>query len=142
MQESYDVMLTPTAKRSYLQFPERALPHLEKGHVKHPAVVAFNAVENAIDVTLANNPCDSSKSLAGVLDVIYRLPLGSISISYVVMESKPSVIVLTISETERSAALRRWLTNAIKNGEADELLERLGIEKPCLKIEIDSDWLH
>jgi hypothetical protein len=43
---------------------------------------------------------------------------------------------------EQDAALRRWLTKAIKNGEADELLETLGIDKPCLKIEIDSDWLH
>ncbi len=104
--------------------------------------MAYSAVETAIDGTLTNNPCDPRRALAGALSVIHKLPLGTISISYVIVSSKPSVIVLTISETEQDAALRKWLTKAIKNGEADELLETLGIDKPCLKIEIDSDWLH
>ena len=125
-----------------MKLHERAEPFLKVGQVTHPAAVAFNAIEEAMDVTLPTNPCDSSKSLAGDLSGIYRLPLGTISISYMVFDSKPSVIVLTICETEENAALRKWLSDAIKSGEADELLESLGIDKPCLKLEVDSDWLH
>ena len=142
MQQLYEVELTDTAERTYFQLYTTAQARFEVGQDKHPSVAAFNAVQTAIGVILPCNPCDSGVALMGKLSPLYSMPLGSVSISYVVNSGKQSVLVLTISDTERNCSARKWLSAAFDNGDMDELLESLGIEKPHLKLEVNSRWLH
>jgi|SRR5882724_160944 len=136
----YPIELAPPAEKAYTRLYNNAQPYLVAGQDTHPAVVTFNAVENAIDTILARNPCNPSLSLAGLCSMMYRVPLGAVSICYVVNPCKPSVVVLTISETQRG--MRKWLSNAIENGSADLLLRTLQIERPGSKLELSSRMLH
>lgn len=142
MQQLYQIELSPSARESYLQLLEKAQEQLEAGQSKHPVVKALSAVENALDTTLPNNPHDPSKALAGRLKDIYKLPLGMVSMSYAIFEGEQEVVVLTIAETKENRTIRKRLATAIENGEADELLKKLGIDNPCSKVEVSSRLLH
>lgn len=142
MQQLYQIEFSKPAKEAYLQLHEKAQAQLEAGQSGHPMVKALSAVDNALDVTLPNNPHDPRRALAGRLDCIYRLPLGTISISYTICEGKQEVVVLIIAETERNRTIRKWLSTAIENGEVDGLLEKLGVVNPCANVEVGSRLLH
>jgi hypothetical protein len=142
MQQLYQIELTRPAERTYVQLYEQAQKHIAAGRHKHPAVATFHIVENAIDSILPNNPCDPHRALAGNLDMIYQLPLGKVYINYVVKSGAQAVIILTIAQTEHGRTVRKWLNNAIDTGAVDVMLQTLGIDHPCAKIEVSSRLLH
>jgi hypothetical protein len=140
--QPFTVEFTDTAARGYLRLHTQAQKHLEAGQVEHPAVITFNAVRDAINGTLAVNPCDPSRAFAGAMSkTFYKLGLGNITISYMASDARRAVLIMTIGEAVKNPGFRTWLTCAIANGECDELLEKLGIEKPLLKV-LDSGLLH
>jgi hypothetical protein len=136
----YPIELTPPAKEAYTLIHDNAQPYLVAGQDTHPSVLTFKAVENALDAILAQNPCNPDLALSGLCSVMYRVPLGSVSIIYVVNPFKPVVIVLTISTNQ--PGMRKWLITAIENGTVDGLLETLEIEKPGINVEVNERWTH
>lgn len=137
---SYQLRWTEPAERAYRQLRERAEACLDRQQDKHPAVLTLNEIENALDTTLTNDPCDPERALAGMLSIIYRLTLASVSIVYVATSLEPVVILLNISQ--RHQGLRAWLNTAIENGEVDPLLESLGINWSGINVEVNDDWTH
>jgi hypothetical protein len=142
MEQLYDVELTRPAKAAYLQLHEEAQAQLDAGQSEHPAVTTINAVDEAIDTTLPNNPCDPARVLAGRLSFMYALPLDTVTICYTVNPGKLTVVVLTICEVDQSRSVFKWLSNAIDKGEVDMLLASLGLNHPCAKVEVNSRLLH
>ena len=142
MQLLYEVEFTEPAERAYLKLFAKAQEQIKAGQSEHPAVIAFNAIENALNVTLPTNPCVPSMALAGLLASVYRLALDTVSISYVVNPGKQAVVILTISAIEQYRAVRKWLNNAIDTGEVDGLLATLGLNHPCEKVQVNPNWLH
>jgi len=136
----YQIVWTEPAEKSYLQLRQNAQACLDVGQSQHPAVLIFNEVENALETTLATFPCDPDRALAGVLSIVYKLPLRSVYISYLINPSKPIVIVLTIARKQQS--VRKWLSTAIEDGTVDSVLALLDIEKPCINIEVNEHWTH
>ena len=136
----YPIELTPPAEEAYSKIYSNAQPYLDAGQTTHPSVVTFNAVENAMDSILSKNPCNPDLALSGVCAVMYRVPLGSVSIIYVVNPFKPVVIVLTISANQ--PGMRKWLITAIENGSVDDLLHSLEIERPAINVEVNENWTH
>jgi hypothetical protein len=135
----YHLEWTEPAEKSYCQIRERAEACLAAGQNQHPAVMTLKEVDQALDTTLAQCPCDPRWSLVGLFNIIYKLPLRSVSISYCINPSEPAVIVLNISR--RRPGMRKRLNTAIDDGSFDDLLAELGIEKPLIKIEVSDDWL-
>jgi hypothetical protein len=142
MQQLYQIGFSKPAQEAYLQLDGKAQAQIKAGQNGHPIVKALSAVDNALDVTIPNNPHDPCRALAGRLKDIYMLPLGTISISYTICEGRQEVIVLLITETERNRTIRKWLSTAIENGEVDGLLEKLGVVNPCSTVEVGSRLLH
>jgi hypothetical protein len=136
----YQIVWTAPAEKSYLQLKQSARACLDAGQSQHPAVLIFNEVENALETTLVTCPCDPDRALAGVLSIVYKLPLRSVYISYLINPSKPIVIVLTIARKQQS--VRKWLSTAIEDGTIDGVLALLDIEKPCINIEVNERWTH
>src|SRR5688572_14512782 len=120
----YHIEWTEPAEATYQQISQRAQACLDAGQEKHPAVLTLNEVDHAIDTTLKNNPSDPRLSLAGILSIIYKLPLRSVFISYLINPSEPTVLIMTISR--RQAGTRKLLNSKIDDGSVDELLASLG----------------
>lgn len=137
---SYQLQWTEPAEKSYKQLRQRAEACLDRKQVTHPAVLTFNEVEDALDTTLSQNPCDPDRSLAGMLSILYRLTLASVSIVYVVTSLEPVVIVLNISQ--RHQGLRAWLNSAIEDGTVEPLLEHVGIDWPGISVDVNDDWTN
>lgn len=142
MHQLYEVELSEPAERVYLQLHEKAQACLDAGHDDHSEVRTFQAVETAIEATLASSPCIPGRTLAGMLNNVYRLPLCGAAITYVILESKSTVLVMTISAAPQNHAIRQWLNCAIDTGQVDGLLARLGIDNPCAKVHVGSRLLH
>ena len=138
----YSVELTKVAEDDYDQLQARAQHFLDSAGERHPAVRTFKVVQNAIDNILPLNPCNPNRALAGTLSFLYLLPLGRVSLSYVVNEAKPAVIVLTISRAVKNDAVRDWLTTGIESGELGPVLESLGIHSYLMKMEVNSRYPH
>jgi mRNA-degrading endonuclease RelE of RelBE toxin-antitoxin system len=137
---AYKIEWTEPAAQFYRQLKQSAESCIDAGQSGHPAVLVFNEVEDALNHTLSTCPCDPTYALAGMLSIIYKLPLRSVSISYLINPSKPIVIVLTIEQ--RNPAIRKWLNTAIEDGAVDELLAHLGIEKPSISVDVSERWTH
>ena len=138
----YTVELTRTAEKSYAELYTRAQACLGKGDKKHPAVLAFTDVEQAIDIILPYNPCVPERALAGTLSDIYCLPLRNLTVSYLVHETRSVVVVLTIVRKAADATTQTQLANAMESGELDGLMQELGIESPLGRLEVNSQFMH
>jgi mRNA-degrading endonuclease RelE of RelBE toxin-antitoxin system len=136
----YEIVWTEPAEKSYLQLKKNARACIDAGQSQHPAVLIFNEVENALETTLTTCPCNPDRALAGVLSIVYKLPLRTFYISYLINPSKPIVTVLTIARKQQS--VRTWLNTAIEDGTVDGVLAQLGIEKPCINVEVNEHWTH
>jgi hypothetical protein len=136
----YHIEWAEPAEVTYQQISQRAQACLEAGQDKHPAVLTLNEVDEAIDTTLTNNPCDPRLALAGILSIIYKLPLRSVFISYLINPSEPTVIIMTISR--RQPGTRKLLNDKIDDGSVDALLACLGIEKPLIRVDLNDGLLH
>lgn len=136
----YQIEWAEPAEVSYQQISQRAQACLDAGMDKHPAVLTLNEVDDAIETTLTHNPCDPRLSLAGILSAIYKLPLRSVSISYLINPSAPAVLIMTICR--RRPENRRSLNRQIDDGSVDELLASLGIEKPLIKVDLSDGLTH
>lgn len=137
---SYRIELTPPAQKDYSRYYRRARVHLDAGQSEHPAVVTFNAIENAMDSILAVNPCNPAFALVGKFSTTYKVSLDSVSICYTVNPGQNCVVVRSIATI--SPRLRRWLMMQIENGTMDAVLDRLKIEKPGSKVSVTSSLLH
>ena len=131
----YEVELSNVAEDHYDRFHRLAARYIVRGLDRNPSVINFYAIQKALDETLPVNPTDPDRSLAGNLSFLHILPLGSISITYVVVRIlKPVVIVQTISRTAKDDSIRRWLTAGIESGELSPVLETLGIQPYLMKM--------
>lgn len=137
---SYLVKLTQPAQKDYFRYERRARVHLDAGESDHPAVVTFNAIENAMDSVLTTNPCNPAFALMGKFSTTYKVSLDSVSICYTVNPGQKCVVVRSIATI--SPRLRRWLMMQIENGTMDDVLDRLKIEKPGSKVSVTSSLLH
>lgn len=90
---SYRIELTPPAEAAYTRFYRRARVHLDAGQAEHPAVITFNAIEDAMDSILTTNPCDPTFALLGAYSKFYKVSVDSVSIVYVVNPGQEAVIV-------------------------------------------------
>jgi hypothetical protein len=138
----YQVELTKVAQDAYDQLQARAQHFLDSSGRRHPSVRTFSTVQNAIDNILPNNPQKPKRALAGVLSFLYVLPLGRLSLYYLVDETRPVVIVQTISKIVRDEAVRDWLTTGIESGELLPALASLGIQPYLTRMEVNSRFLH
>lgn len=138
----YQVELTKVAQDAYDKLQARAQRYLESAGKRHPAVRTFVTVQNALDNLLPSNPLNPNRALAGLLSFLYVLPLGRLSLYYLVEESKQVVIVQTISKTVRDEAVRDWLTTGIESGELSPVLESLEIHPYLARVEVNSRLMH
>jgi hypothetical protein len=133
----YPVELTKVAEDAYDRFHAKAQHYEDIGKPDHPAVLRFNAVQNAIEDVLPFDPCRPERALAGVMSYIYVLRRRSITIIYTVNEGKPAVIVQTISRPVRNDSMRNWLCTGIESGELMPVLETLGIQPYLARMEVN-----
>jgi hypothetical protein len=133
----YPVELTSFAERDYDALYTRAQSFLNRGQSKHPSVLAFNDVTQAMDEVLPFDPHQPDRALAGTMSFIYCLPLNSVALSYLVNEIKPAVVVLTICEDAKNSTVRRQLTTEIERGEMNKLLRSLGIQPILTRIQVN-----
>ncbi len=108
---SYRIELTPPAEQAYTRYYHRARVYLDVGQSEHPAVVTFNAIENAMDSILATNPCDPAFALMGAYSKTYKVSLDQVSISYRVNRGQRCVVVRSISHV--SPRMRKWLSPCV-----------------------------
>ncbi|MDQ3666540.1 MAG: hypothetical protein M3410_08165 [Acidobacteriota bacterium] len=136
----YHIEWAEPAEVTYQQISQRAQACLEAGQEQHPAVLVLNEVDNVIDTTLKTNPCDPRFALAGILSVIYKIPLRSVFISYIIYPSEPTVLIMTICR--KQPGTRKLLNNKIDDGSVDRLLASLGIERPLIRVDLNDGLLH
>jgi hypothetical protein len=139
MATNYRIELAATAERDYLAFYEKAQPSADGKDISDYFQSVFQLIESALDETLSVSPIKKARALAGSLSFVYRLNLGLVSIYYMAYAEQGVTHILHIGPSQDGADLSR-LRQAVAKGEAEEVLEGLGIEKSLVLESDQRDW--
>jgi len=140
MATNYRIELAATAERDYQTFYAKAQPDADGKDTAY-FVSVFQLIENALDETLSVSPIKKARALAGSLSFVYRLNLGLVSIYYMAYADQGITYVLHIGPSQDGADLTS-LRQAVAKGEAEEVLEGLGIEKSLVLETDQQDWTN
>lgn len=141
MAANYQVHLTATAEKDYETFYNQAETDVDEIETHNQRVALLASIDRAIDETLSTSPINVRRTLAGCLSFVFMLNLGSICVYYIAYAEHGNVYVLHIGPNQEGVDLT-WLHEAVANGEAEELLETLGIEKGHLLEDVPEAWLN
>jgi hypothetical protein len=141
----YGVELTIVAENAYVALCDEAQDHYGAGQLTHPAVLAFEEVEQAMTLTLPSDPYHPGWSMAGDLSWLHVLNLNSVTIIYILADEPaqtPKVIIQRICKRKKDGSMRRWLSSIVDSGQMNPVLHSLGIEPPLYKVAVNSRLVH
>lgn len=132
----YKVELTSTAEEHYDALYRKAEKFLCLGQPDHPSVSNFEALNEALQCTLPNDPY-AGQMLAGVVSYIHKMSIGSFNVSYQIKRTRPVVVVLVIDEVVPGFLKR--LGHMLERGDMNGILITLGIKSPLSEIDIKNN---
>jgi len=133
---SYLVDLTPLAERDYNTLHRKAEKYLKNGGSEDPLVLTFDAVEQALQTILVEEP-ERGLRLAGIVSYLYTFPAAHADILYRIRESRSRVTVISIDE--QIPGLWKTIDDELEKGNMSYLMMILGIKPRLNQIELTDD---